>query len=378
MSPKRLRPMQASSAEMTICERGYRYVGADIRFEFQHGGLVMQQFLDAKWSYVTRGVVDRGAAGLGSLDREPRLGDLVAARVLDVQAHDHLENTNGRQVRLYSGDVVVGAFGNRYATDYYEGYLPTGSVAHLLTAGGVVGRVASAHARRGEPTVLEVLGLLADRSGRPLSLDGCAMAAPVSARAELGTFVVVGSSMGAGKTTTAAALVQGWSRAGLRVGAGKVTGSGSGKDRWMYQDAGAAEIVDFLDFGMASTFGYPPQRLRATMVGIRDALVGRGASVVVLEIADGLLQQETRGLAAGLAGFADGVVLAVADALSAVAGVRIMADLGAPVRAVSGLLTASPLASREAAAATGLPVLSPEELIAGGALELLSGAAVPA
>jgi hypothetical protein len=338
----------------------------------------MQQFSDAKWSYVTRGLVDRGTVCLASLDREPRLGDLVAARVVEVRAHDHIEDTNGRQVRLYPGDVVAGAFGNRYATDYYEGYLPTGPVAHLLTAGGVVGRVASAHARRGEPTVLEVLGLLADQSGRPLSLDGYALAAPEPARAELGTFVVVGSAMNAGKTTTAAALAQGWSRAGLRVGAGKVTGSGSGKDRWMYQDAGAAEIVDFLDFGMASTFGYPPQRLRATMVGIRDALVARGASVVVLEIADGLLQEETQALAAGLAGFADGVVLAVADALGAVAGVGIMAGLGAPVLAVSGLLTASPLASREAAAATGLPVWSPEELISGRALELLSGAVVRA
>jgi hypothetical protein len=55
-----------------------------------------------------------------------------------------------------------------------------------------------------------------------------------------------------------------------------------------------------------------------------------------------------------------------------------MHDLGVPVRAVSGLLTASPLASREAAEATGLDVLSPAELIAGGALDLLSGATVPA
>jgi hypothetical protein len=338
----------------------------------------MHPLPDVKWSYVTRRLVDRGAVGLGALDRDPRLGDLAAARVVEVRAHDHLEDTNGRQVRLYPGDVVVGAFGNRYATDYYEGYLPTGPVAHLLTAGGVVGQVASAHARRGEPTVLDLLGLLTDRSGRPLSLDDLAMTAPPPRRPELGTFVVVGSSMGAGKTTTAAALAQGWSRAGLRVGAGKVTGSGSGKDRWMYQDAGAAEIVDFLDFGMASTFGYPPERLWVTMLGIRDALVERGASVVVLEIADGLLQEETRGLAVGLAGFADGVVLAVADALGAVAGAGILADLGAPVRAVSGLVSASPLASREAAAATGFPVLSPEELIGGGALELLGGAAVPA
>jgi hypothetical protein len=114
------------------------------------------------------------------------------------------------------------------------------------------------------------------------------------------------------------------------------------------------------------------------MVGIRDTLVARGASVVVLEIADGLLQEETRELAAGLPGFADGAVLAVADGLSAVAGVSIMRDLGVPVRVVSGLVTASPLASREAAAATGLAVSSPAELIAGGALDLLGGVAVAA
>jgi hypothetical protein len=340
----------------------------------------MQQFSDAKWSYVTRGVTDRGAARLGSVDREPRLGDLVVVRVVSVGAHDHLENVHGRRVRLYPGDVVVGALGNRYATDYYEGYLPSGSVAHLLTAGGVVGVVASAHARRGEPTRLEVLGSLADADGGALSMDDYALptapAAEPGPGPELGTFVVVGSSMNAGKTTTAAALIRGWARAGLRVGAGKVTGSGSGKDRWMYEDAGAGEIVDFLDFGMASTFGYPPQRLRQTMVGIRDTLVARGASVVVLEIADGLLQDETRALAESLPGFADGAVLAVADGLSAVAGVEIMRGLGVPVRVVSGLVTASPLASREAAAATGLAVLSPAELIAGGALDLLSGAVV--
>jgi hypothetical protein len=342
----------------------------------------MQQFSDAKWSYVTRGVTDRGAAWLGGVVGEPRLGDLVVARVVSVGAHDHLENVHGRRVRLYPGDVVVGALGNRYATDFYEGYLPSGSVAHLLTAGGVVGVVASAHARRSEPTQLEVLGSLAGVSGVGLSMDDFALPLPVAVPGggpELGTFVVVGSSMNAGKTTTAAALIRGWARAGLRVGAGKVTGSGSGKDRWMYEDAGAGEIVDFLDFGMASTFGYPLARLRQTMVGIRDTLVARGASVVVLEIADGLLQAETRGLAEELAGFADGVVLAVADGLSAVAGAQIMRGLGVPVRVVSGLVSASPLATREAAAATGLAVLSPSELIAGGALDLLGDrAAVPA
>lgn len=339
----------------------------------------MQGLSAAKWSYVTRGVTDRGRTRLGGFAAQPRLGDLVVSSVKHVGEHESLENSHGRRARLYPGDIVVGACGNRYATEFYEGYLPRGTAAHLLTAGGVVGVVASAHARRGPPTELSVIGPLTDPAGAAISLEKLSLRAPPPARTPPATVVVVGSSMSAGKTTTAASLVNGWTRAGLTAAAGKVTGSGSGKDRWMYEDAGASAVVDFLDFGMPSTFGYPVERLRATMISIRDELARRGSDAVVLELADGLLQADTAALLAFLPGFADAVVLAVRDALSAVAGVRILHDLGAPVRAISGLVTASPLASREAVAATGLDVLSPAALVNGAAVELLSpGEAVSA
>jgi hypothetical protein len=335
---------------------------------------LMQDLSDAKRGYVTRRISDWRRARLAGFVSQPRPGDVVAAEVTGLGELEFLEDVHGRRARLYPGDVVLGAYGNRYATDFYEGYLPVGRSAHLLTAGGLVGSVASTHARRGRPTELTVLGTVTDRTGSTLSLEQFAMPTPPPATAALSTVVVVGSSMNAGKTTTAAGMVRGWSRAGLRAGAGKVTGSGSGKDRWMYLDAGAAAVADFLDFGMPSTFGYPLDRLRTTMVELRDTLVAQHADAVVLEIADGLLQQETRALAAELPGFADAVVLAVSDALGAVAGLGILSDLGVPVRAVSGLITASPLAAREAAAATGLQVLSPAELSAGAALDLLTTA----
>jgi hypothetical protein len=82
-----------------------------------------------------------------------------------------------------------------------------------------------------------------------------------------------------------------WSRPGLRVGASEVTGSERGKDRRIYQDAGAVESVDSLDSGMASTFVHPPQRLRVTMAGIRDALVWRAELIVggALELFSGVV-----------------------------------------------------------------------------------------
>ncbi|MFE2037170.1 DUF1611 domain-containing protein [Streptomyces scopuliridis] len=331
----------------------------------------MKDFAGAKWGYVTRRIDDRDATVPGGSVREPQLGDLVVATVAHLGELDHLEDVHGRRVRLYCGDIVVGAYGNRYATDFYEGYLPTGPNVHLLTAGGLVGTVASAHTRRLPPTELKVIGTLNDRSGRPLSLEHYARTPSPHTAPEWGTLVVLGSSMNAGKTTTASAMVSGWTRAGLAVGAGKVTGSGSGKDRWTYIDAGASTVAEFLDFGMSSTFGYPVERLRTTMIAIRDALVDDGADAVVLEIADGLLQSETRALVECLPGFAHGVVLAAANALDAAAGVTILRGLGVPVRMVSGLVTASPLASQEAHAATGLPVLSPPQLANGAAVDLV-------
>lgn len=333
----------------------------------------MQSLSAAKWSYVTRRVNQPAEGRLGDTVRQPALGDFVVATVETLGAHEFLENPYGRRVRLYPGDIVIGAYGNRYATDFYEGYLPgNGDGVHLLTAGGLIGTVASAHTSKQAPTELKVLGPLVNAQGDPMGTDHVSVSPSTPSRPELGTIVVVGSSMNAGKTTTTSAIVRGLFKAGLRVGAGKVTGSGSGKDHWAYLDAGAATVSDFLDFGMPSTFGYPVERLVSTMYSIRDRLVADGADAVVLEIADGVLQDETRGLATQLTEFADEVILAVGDALGAVAGIEELAKLGVNVRAVSGLVTASPLATREAAAATGLPVYTPGELVGGIAVDLLA------
>jgi hypothetical protein len=330
----------------------------------------MRDLSGAKFSFVSRGVGSR-ALTVTNLRRQPSQGDLVVARVVSLGQHRALEDQHGRRVRLYVGDLVVGAFGNRYATDFYEGYVPDGPHTHLLTAGGVIGTVASSHVRRGAPTALEVIGALAETTGTPLNLTDFVHLDPPVAHPTPATVVVVGSSMNTGKTTTVGGIVRGWALAGLTVGAGKVTGSGSGKDRWVYVDAGAHAVVDFLDFGMPSTFGYPTDHLITTGRRIRDALGAQGATHVALEIADGLLQPQTHELLSTLPDLADSVLLAVRDAVGAVGGLRVLAEAGVNAAALSGIVSASPLAAREAEDATGLPVLSPAELAEGAALDVL-------
>jgi hypothetical protein len=100
--------------------------------------------------------------------------------------------------------------------------------------------------------------------------------------------------------------------------------------------------------------------------------------VIALEIADGLFQEETRLLTGSLPKVCHGAVLAVNDALAARAGVDLLQANDVTVLAISGLVTRSPLAAREAAAATGLPVLSPVQLADGAAVDLLAERPVPA
>jgi hypothetical protein len=340
------------------------------------GGKATVSGVRAKWTYVTHTApaAIAAAATIGPHDGPAQAGDLIVAKVERLGTHDHVEDPHGRRVLLYPGDLVIGAYGNRYATEAYEGYVPSGTRTHLLTAGGLIGTVAAAHEAHADPTKLEIAGRLVDERLHPLSLEDFArpLRPPVPAARAPVTVAVLGTAMSSGKTTTAAAIVRGFARAGFAPGAGKVTGSGSGKDRWSYQDAGARVVLDFLDFGMPSTFGYPLTRLGATMVAIRDGLASEGCDVVVLEIADGLLQEETAWLMRRLPGFADSAVFAATDGLSARSGVALLREIGVPVRAVSGLVTRSPLAAREAMAATSLPVLSPAVLAGGSAVSLVA------
>jgi len=170
--------------------------------------------------------------------------------------------------------------------------------------------------------------------------------------------------MDSGKTTAAGALIRGLTRAGLRVSAGKVTGTGAGRDSWLFADSGAVEVLDFTDFGYPSTYRATFAELRGLFVGLIDALARRSPDVIVLEVADGVLHTETAGLLAEptFRDYVQAVVFTAVDAVGAFAGARLLGELGIRVAALSGVVTSSPLASREAEAATSTPVVVTDQL----------------
>lgn len=319
----------------------------------------------AKWAYTTRRVHPERATRLLTDVRRAGNGDLLLAEVREVGQHKALQLADGRLSTLFPGDRVVVAVGARYAPDQFCSRAEiSGPLCHLAAAGGIAGTVETRHERMGAPTLLAPLGLLADADGSPLNLKDAALALP-SIAPTVPVLAVVGTSMNSGKTTTAANVIFGLAETGLIVGAAKITGTGAFGDPHLFRDAGAAEVLDFTDAGHATTVGLPAAELERIAVGLCALLADRGCGAIVLEIADGILQRETRALLAAprfRALLLGRLLFAAADAVSAVGGVEDLRNMGLRPLGVSGVFTASPLAIAEAAERLDVPVFTGEAL----------------
>lgn len=320
---------------------------------------------NARWGFTTRRAGPQQGLTLLRDAVRPQQGDLVLASVTAIGHHTKLELPHGRRSQLYTGDEIVVAYANRYAPDQFEAEVPGDlDECHLVAAGGIAAKMLSKKAGTRNPTKIRPLGLLADIHGKRLNVSDWRIDTRPFPKPLPPVIVVAGTAMNAGKTTAAARLIRGLVRAGKRVGAAKVTGTGAGGDYWQMQDAGACEVVDFTDAGHASTYQLAPQEIEKVLLRLLSHLGSQKTDVIVVEVADGILQAETTALLAspGFSYYCDKVVFAANDAMGAVAGVQWLQSKGLNVCAVSGTLTASPLAIRETSGALGLPVLSKQVL----------------
>jgi hypothetical protein len=318
----------------------------------------------AKWAFSTRRVLREDAVFLSGDLTPASSGDLVLGRVERIGSHKKIQLAQGRPSELYLGDLVVLACGDRYASDQFEGIAeldPKG--ADMLAGGGVLGRMRYRHARMSEPTQVVPLGLLADADGKLVSLRGYALN-PAERPTRMPVICVVGAAMNSGKTTAVASLAYGLSRAGHRIAAIKATGTGAFGDFNAYLDAGARYVADFTDVGMVSTYRQPLARIEAGLDTLLAHAAADGCEVAVVELADGVFQKETADLLnkPHLRESFTGVVFAAPDALAASGGCAALRGIGIEPTALTGMVSCSPLGAREAAVATGLPVITRETL----------------
>lgn len=299
----------------------------------------------------------------------PKAGDVGIFRVVEASTN-YVTDPQGINRYIFDEDLVMLAFGNRYATNQVEGYVPNTPVkeCQLLGRGGVAGVLKSANATmKKEPTILELVAYAVDKSGQVINTIRSQELTdfnPAMIRSKV--ILSIGSSMDSGKTTTAAYLCGGLGKAGYTTAYIKLTGTAFPKDARFVQDRGADFAIDFTHFGYPSTFLCEHSELLnlyQSLVTVAQEAVS--PDYIVVEIADGILQRETAMLLRDylFMSTVHSVILSCGDSLGVPAGLRMLEDLQIRPFAISGLFTASELLIDEVQKIIETPILRLEELL---------------
>ncbi len=225
---------------------------------------------------------------------ESRSGNAVVVRVLPVgPSSQELELVDGRMIKMFGGDIVVGALGRRRALRGWPGDVPSdarvGDRLAILNRGGVIG-VPAADTGRTSPLACEVIGMPLVDGRIPNLKDDTLPEAPTLAGLSLPPLgIVSGTCMQSGKTNFLSKLTQGLTKAGVRVAAGKLTGVACLRDLFAMRDNGAVRTASFQDSGYPSTAGLEHGELVAMARAVIVDLARSHPDVILLELGDGLI-----------------------------------------------------------------------------------------
>jgi len=270
----------------------------------------------------------------------PRAGDIVFARCLSSDGFEtQIENEFGLMTRLYKGDVFVAVLADRKSGYAASAEMPKGPIARgdelgLIYRNGVaaipicIPPYIGSYAMR-----LEVLGFARGKDGGIANLSDVAPIDPSEwdkrQPRERHIIFVAGTSSECGKTTFAANLNLSIKRQypNLRTSAIKACGTGSNRDKQAMLNANYDCGVDFVDFGLATTYEIDPRRYNSVLAAMLNFSQAH-SDLVVVEIGGDFLEANAPEALRLLASLGASCVLQVNDAMGAIEGLRRLRELG--------------------------------------------------
>ena len=328
-----------------------------------------------KKTYLCREIVDFEIDKNIPVGYSPLVGDVGLFKVVRIGKHKNVQSEWRRNMAIIAGDFVMAAFGNRYATNQFEGYVPEQipEFLHMLAAGGVVGLVKTMHYNLEDigPTIIRMVGIVRNKEGKIINTLNVKRDQIISfsghAASKTKVILSLGSSMDSGKTTTAAYLINGIRKAGHRVAFFKLTGTTYTKDVDLNFDLGAEKSVDFSELGYPSTYLTSESEILDLYETLLNRVLPANPEYVVVEIADGLYQRETKMLYKNkrFMSTVHAVLFSAGDSLAALQGYELLKAENIIPMALSGLFTASPLLINEVNEHKegDIPVVNLDELI---------------
>ena len=265
-------------------------------------------------------------------------GDYIVCRVLSASGvESRVELDSGRLANLLPGEEVVGALGHRFATlEIVGGWTDVGPDGRvdILTGGGLIGRATSASDLAPSPISAQYVGHVV-RDGAKTTMRSFVEPVP-EVPFVTPVILIVGTSMSAGKTTSARVVTRELRQMGKTIVGAKFTGAGRYRDVLAMKDAGAQHVLDFMDMGLPSTY-VPCAEFRTIMKALLSRIAQLDADVVVAEAGASPLEPYNGGEAVALLG--DQVALTILAASDPYAVLGIMEAFGWKPDLVTGPAT---------------------------------------
>jgi len=303
----------------------------------------------------------------------PKAGDVAIFKVKEIGKHTRIQTVSGNNRYILPGDLIMATFGNRYATEQMEGFIPDSyhTTYHILGQGGAIGILKNMHTKFElvGPTSLSLVGYVVDESNNVVNTkylnSEIITQKSIPLNADPKVILSLGTSMDSGKTTSAAFIARGLKLARKKTAYIKLTGTVYTKDKSMVRDYGANVVTDFSDFGFPSTYMCSTEELLKLYENLLERIKPYNPDYILVEIADGLLQRETAALIHNkkFMNKVSGALFSSLDSMSAIAGAELLSKLECNVIGVTGLFTTSPLLVNEVRQKSDYSVLIGEDLM---------------
>ena len=298
------------------------------------------------------------------IKKNPAVGDVVYGEICHIGQHSNLENKSGRIHQIHNGSRALFVFGNRYAPDYYEAFIPETyeTEVDLHARSGLIGTVKTKNSLIKDPSRVKILGYLCDESGTVINTRDFPLIVPrkkekALPRAKM--ILVCGTAMNSGKSVSAASICWALSRMGYTVKGSKITGTASLKDILHMNDAGASSFSDFTFLGYPTTYMLDEEEIVGVFNYIDLKYANNPQNYWVVEFADGINQRETEMLLRHpeVRKRIHKLVFCANDAFGAIGGIEYLKDrLDLTPDLISGVCTSSPLHMRELGNVTDIPI----------------------
>jgi hypothetical protein len=313
----------------------------------------------------------RRVPAFASLHIDPVPGDEGRVCAFELPADGSpivVEADSGRTMFIAPGDVFLATPGHRESTRWVVGGVPPGGLRvgdayWVLAQSGVVGElIADSPLEKSHLGRVKYLGAVRGDDGSTLRIGDFA-AKPDAGSADCGApvFLVVGTSAEVGKTTAAIAVLRALRQAGnTNVVALKATGTSSIAELTTYQDYGACQTFDCVDFGLPTTYPSHREGVDRIFENALDTCLSIPADGVLVECGGDMLGANVPIFLERLKRRrADPrVVLAAADALGALGGIKVLADMGLAVNLIAGPCTDTPTLQQRTQALCGVPAMN--------------------